>query len=342
MKKIISLLPLFCLLCGCYPYTEIENTDILTSLYANTEEGAMRLSGGIANVRSFSDSMAENPVSLLSADGNNLESAVTHFKQSADHELFFGALRAMILGEELAKADIQTFLHFLDAQPRLRRSTAIFVTDSSFDDLIAHKAVNDFSGGFAAESILTTLDELGEMRYTSIGDVLQSFTYTDAGYTIPHITIENDAMRIDGYCLFTGKKAVGFTDSPAVAFFTMSNASQQHIYNGTPLTASLTGKTITTEVQDNHLHITAKLSFDLRQGKGTDTLMPERRAQAAKQIRARLEKEVYAALVLSRDTGCDFLELYKWRLTQGRADFDMQAWNELIKDMTFDVYVELK
>lgn len=342
MKKLISLLPVFALLCGCYPYTEIENTDILTSLYADIENETLLLGGGVANVRSFSDAMANEPVSLIRAEGDSLDTAVTHLKQSADHELFFGALRAVIFGESLAKTDIRTLIRYLDAQPRLRRSTAVFVTDSSLKDVVSHKAVNDFSGGFAAESIVSTLYALGEMRYTSIGDILYALSYGDAGYCIPHITVKDGMLQADGYSLFVGGKRVGFTASPAVAFFTVPHAAQQHIVNGTPLVTKLTRKSVCPKIQNGKLHISAKLVFSLKQGKGTQTLQPARRKEIAAQLSKKLKKEITDALIQSRDTGCDFLELYKYRMAQNRAEFDMKNWNTMLKSMTFDVEVVLK
>lgn len=342
MKKLISLLPIFAILCGCYPYTEIENTDILTSLYADIEDKNLLLGGGVANVRSFADSMADEPVSLIRATGGNLDAAVLHLKQSADHELFFGALRAVIFGESLAKTDIRTLIRYLDAQPRLRRSTAVFVTDSDLKAVVSHKAVNDFSGGFAAESIISTLYELGEMRYTSIGDILYALSYGDAGYCIPHITVKDGMLTADGYSLFVGGKSVGFTSGPAVAFFTVPHAAQQHIVNGTPLVTKLMRKTVYPKIENGKLHISAKLTFSLKQGKGTQTLQPARRKEIAAQLSAKLKGEITDALKQSRDTGCDFLELYKYRLAQSRTDFDMQNWNNMLKAMTFDVEVVLK
>lgn len=342
MKKLISLLPVFVLLCGCYPYTEIENTDILTSLYADIENKNLLLGGGVANVRSFADAMANEPVSLIRAAGDNLDDAVTHLKQSADHDLFYGALRAVIFGESLAKTDISMLIQYLDAQPRLRRSTAVFVTDGSLEDVVLHKAVNDFSGGFAAESIVSTLYALGEMRYTSIGDILYALSYGDAGYCIPHITVKDGMLRADGYSLFVGNKSVGFTTSPAVAFFTMPHATQQHIVNGTPLVTKLTRKTVYPKIQNGKLHISTELVFSLKQGKGTQTLQPARRKEIAAQLTQKLKKEIADALAQSRDTGCDFLELYKYRLAQNRADFDTKTWNKMLKSMTFDIEVLLK
>ena len=106
MKRICLLLPFLFMFCGCWPYTEVENMDILTSVYVGGKEGHIRLGGGVANVRSFSDAMADAPVSRISAKGENLETAILNLQQTADHPLFFGAMRAVVVEENYAKSDI--------------------------------------------------------------------------------------------------------------------------------------------------------------------------------------------------------------------------------------------
>ncbi len=342
MKKYILFLMPLLLLCGCYPYTEIENTDILTSLYADAANGAFHLGGGVANVRNFSDAMAEDPVSLLYTTGENLENAVENLHRSADHELFYGALRAVLIGDSLGKKDIYPLVRYLDAQPRLRRATAVFTTDGDIEEIVTYKAINDFSGGFAADSIVSTLYQRGEMRAASIGDILYARSLGDAGYCIPHITLREDTMQIDGYTLFRGSQAVGFTESKAIPFFTVKNAAQQHIVDGQPLTTKLNKKRILPKIQDNKLHIDVAFTFALAQGQGADTLKPARHKDARQRLKSKLKTEVEDALALVRETQCDFLEIYKSQMAQSRADFDMKTWNKLLKTMTYSVSITLK
>ncbi len=337
MKKLLWLLPAFVMLCGCYPYTEVENMDILTSVFADVQDGDVLLGGGVANVRSFADTMAENPVSRIRAEGETLENAIQNLRQSADHELFFGALRAVVVGESLAKDGAESFLRYLDAQPRLRRSTAVFVTDSDLEDIVKYKAINDFSAGFAADSIITTLYEEKEMRYTSIGDVLYALTYGDAGYSVPHITVENDVMRVDGYALFTGGRMVGYTKNPSLLFFHIDGAKQRHLLGATSVATCLTKKCITPAVVNGKLHIEAQFEFAAEADSGTPVS-----AAHCRDLEVKLQAQTEDALAYSREIGCDYLELYKSRMAQSRADFDMDEWNALLPKMTYTVQVTVR
>lgn len=334
MKKLLWLLPAISLLCGCYPYTEVENMDILTSVYVDKQDGDVLLGGGVANVRSFADTMAENPVSRIRAEGETLENAILNLRQSADHELFFGALRAVVVGESLAKDGAESFLRYLDAQPRLRRSTAVFVTDGDLDEIVEYKAINDFSAGFAADSIITTLYEEGEMRYTSIGDVLYALSYGNAGYSVPHITVQDDVMRVDGYALFTGGKMVGYTKNPSLLFFNVDGAAQRHLLGSIPLVTRLTKRSVTPTVENGKLHITAQFAFAAEADSGTPV-----GAARCRDLEGKLQAQIEEALAYSRETGCDYLELYKSRMAQSRADFDMDAWHALLPAMTYEVQV---
>lgn len=336
MKKLLWLLPAVFLLCGCYPYTEVENMDILTSVYADVQEGDVLLGGGVANVRSFSDSMAEKPVSRIRAEGETLENAIRNLRQSADHELFFGALRAVVVGEQLAQNGAESFLRYVDAQPRLRRSTAVFVTDSDLEEIIGYKAINDFSAGFAADSIITTLYEEKQMRYTSIGDVLYALSCGNAGYSVPHIRVENDVMRIDGYALFTGGKMVGYTQNPSLLFFNMDGATQWHLLGSTPLSTSLVKRRVTPTVENGRLHIAAQFVFSAEADSGAPISAPQ-----CRELEEKLKVQIEEALGYSRELGCDYLELYKSRMAQSRADFDIDKWNALLPEMTYAVEVEV-
>ena len=311
--------------------------EILTSVYLNKQDGDFLLGGGVANVRSFSDSMAEKPVSLIYAEGETLENAIQNLYQSADHELFFGALRAVVIGEGSAQEGTERFLRYVDAQPRLRRSTAVFVTDNDLEAVLEYKAINDFSAGFAADSIITTLYEERQMHYTSIGDVMYALSCGNAGYSIPHITVENDVMRVDGYALFAGGKMVGYTNNPSLLFFTVDGAVQRHLLGTTPLVTRLTKRSVTPKLENGKLHLVAQFVF----APAADSGAPVSAAQC-KALEKKLQAQIEVALAYSKEIGCDYLELYKSRMAQSRTDFDMDKWNALLPEMTYTVQVTVR
>ncbi len=337
MKKLLGLLPVIFLLCGCYPYTEVENMDILTSVYADMQAKEVLLGGGVANVRSFADSMAENPVSQIHASGKTLEEAIRRLRQSADHALFFGAMRAVVVGENLAQSGIEQFLHYLDAQPRLRRSTAVFVTDGALETIVGYKAINDFSAGFAADSIITTLYEEREMCYTSIGDVMYALSYGKAGHSVPHITVQEDVMRVDGYALFNGGRMVGYTNNPSLVNFTVDRAVQRHLLGRLSLKTELVKRKIMPSVENGKLHVSAQFEFVAAADSGTPVA-----AEKCRKLEEKLASQLKAVLDYSREIGCDYPEIYKSRMAQSRADFDMEAWNALLPEMTYEVQVKVR
>ncbi len=337
MKRICLLLPFLFLFCGCYPYTEVENMDILTSVYIGKPDGEVQLGGGVANVRSFSDAMADEPVSLISAKGEDLEAAILNLQQSADHPLFFGAMRAVILEENFAEENILPFVRYLDTEPRSRRSTAVFVTDADLETVVKHKAVNDFSAGFAADSIITTLYEAGLVHYTSMGDVLYAVSYGDAGYPVARIAVDGDVMRLDGYALFRGGEMVGSTHNSALVCFTQKKAALRHVLNGIPIETAVKNKEIKLQERNGILYVQADFTFAAR----TQDATPLRAGQI-NILKDKLHTALTTVLEESRKLGCDFLQLYKIQMTKGRTDFDMKGWNTKISQMEFLVNVEVK
>lgn len=354
-KRVLTLcmmLPLL-LLSGCSEYIEIENRDILTSMFVSKQEDRIMIGGGIANVRNFSSNM-EEPVSLIFAEGSSLNEARVRLMESADHKLFYGAARALVFENNYAENGISEFLFHFKNDSRSRLGIDMFTTSTDPREIVRYKAVNDFSGGFAAESIAKTLIKDGYMPRCSVSDALEALTEQKVGFILPNIEIQDEIMRITGYSIFDGDKKVGFipTGEEAAVNYLLSDTARYSYYTeaeGSTFLChvTMTDKQIDVEKSsDGQLKIGISLAFegDIDELSSVKAVGADMRKSLSQTLSQTILDEVYQTTERAREMSCDFLGFYRTYQSKYRYDFDQEDWKSMIHqaDITADVTVDIK
>lgn len=309
-------------LCACSDYTEIENRNILTSVYTDKNGDSFVFSGAVANVRSLSDSMADNPVSIVSAEGKNLFEARENFEKSSDHDVYAGALRALITGGGIT--NLSDTVRLLCREEDFRLSTPVFCTDTDTAVIASSKQINDFSAGFAAESLIRSLEGEHMGRRTTVSDIVFSSFYKGSGIAVPHISENSGVLTIDGYSVYSDMEKCGFVSDAAFLCFSEDDFD---IFSGEKR-FSLKKKNIEIIKNADSVYVSAYFKFD-------SDIPVERRERDA------ITRRLTDALSYAKSTGCDYLELYKYYLSKNRDDFKNTDWKRLIENMTFNVYTEV-
>lgn len=345
---IIILTPM---LCSCTGYTELENMDILTSHFVYKNSDTILLGGGVANVRNLSDSMADTPVNFIAARGTALHDAAENLRLSSDHRLFYGSIRALVIGEEYARGGIGEFLDYISALPDCRTSVNVFTSSTAPELIVGYKAVNDFSGGFAAESIVRTLHSENQMINCTLSDIWEARVQKQVGFAVPDIEIDNDIMSISGYSIFDREAKLG-TLAPdkgaALNYITAKSAKDRYYVSSTgnntfAVDADMKKKKLSVyDGADGVLHTDISLVFDLEitppkaSDISNDTL--EFIKSSAKET---LHSEISDILSISKEYGCDFLKLYKAYQTKNRSKFDTVDWRGMISGMSISADVSI-
>ena len=325
MKKIYKLLmmsPVIFSLCSCDRYTEIENRNILTAIYTDYENGIYSVGGAVANVRSLSDSMADNPVSLVVGDGSSLTEARTTLEKRSDHDIYAGALRAVIIGDGIG--NINSAVNLVCKEEDFRPSTALFCTSNSIEEIASLKQINDFSAGFAANSIIRSLQDEGMGVVRTVADFIYAKDWRGSGIAIPCIASQGDIMEICGYNIYTDGSVRGFVSDNIFTVFLTDKASVSTAFGG----AHLKGRRIETFIQDGTLRVLAHFEF-------------ETEAANSEAVMRELEQRLLAICDKEKQTGCDFLELYKYRLAKERQSFEKLNWQKLIENMHITTTLEV-
>ncbi len=336
-------------LCSCKGYTEIENMDILTSHFVYSDGVHVSLGGGIANVRSFSDSMADNPISYINASAPSLYEAAQKLQLSADHKLFYGGIRALIIGENYAKNGVGEFFDYIYSLPDHRASVDVFTSSTAAREIVEYKAINDFSGGFAAESIVATLQNDDSMISCTLSDIWQARLQEKVGFVIPDIEISDNVMSINGYSIFKNEKmvsALGTDSTNALNFLLSKNAKATYTLtlddNTTcNISAIMTKKKIDVfEDETGVLNINAPFTFNLKvtTNKANELTMAQK--EYIKNFMAdKIKSEIMAVLYESKRLESDFLKLYSSYQTHSRSRFYELDWEKMIASMNIDASV---
>ncbi len=353
MKKgrlpLCAAVALVLLLNGCAGYTEIENMDILTSHFVYQRGDQVQIGGGVANVRSLSDSMASDPVNMLSAEGGNLHDAVSALQRSADHKLFYGGMRAIVIGSSYAVNGIGEFARYIRSTPEQRMSVDVFTSENEPQEIVKYKAVNDFSGGFSAESIMRTLESENLAPRCTLGDVLAALAEEQVGFAVPNIAIEDEIMRINGYSIFSGETKIAFLGAEQISplgFFVSPHGKGRYYADagGRTVTveAQMTQKTVHVEESvDGQLSVAASFTFDMAVSDIGSAGLSQQETEAVKVgVAQQIAQSAESLLALSKNYGCDFLGLYKIYQTKHRARFYTIDWPDKIRNMQYAVDVQ--
>ena len=113
--KILIVLMFITLTTGCWQYTELNDLALVTGIGIDKEKDDYLLSVQIINVRKQTKNFAgneETPVTVFDATGKTLGEALNKISLELSHELYFGHIDMVVIGEETAKLGIREFIDF--------------------------------------------------------------------------------------------------------------------------------------------------------------------------------------------------------------------------------------
>lgn len=338
------------LLCSCSGYTEIENMDILTSHFVAKDEDNISIGGGVANVRSLSDSMADSPVRYISASGATLSEAKQNLILSADHRLFYGGMRVIVIGDKYAKDGVGEFLDYILSTADHRTSVSVVTSSSDPREIVEYKAINDFTGGFAAESIIRTLQTQNLMPSCALSDVCEARVQKQVGFVLPDIQINDGVMSISGYSIFDHDKKIASLGNEYTAplnYMLSRRASGNYtVYSDDggyfAAIVKMTDKKISVyEDENGRLKADADFDFEITVSPASGKHMSdEDKAFIKGRLSEIIKSETESLINIAKSNRCDFIKLYKSYQTKMRRQFYETDWRDKIADMDVSVNVD--
>lgn len=337
VKSYLIGLVILCVLLfsGC-SRMQLENMNILTTYFIKKEEKGIVVGGGVSNVRTLSDSMADKPVSLIYGEGETLSSAEERLEKSADHPLFFGGIRAVVINERYAKDGIFEFIRGLEKDYKLRSESMVFITKSDPEKIITHKAINDFTGGFAAESLLKALNDEGKISYVTLSDLFEMMAVKKAGIAVSVVETNDDILSFEGYALFDKEgKMIGFSSdevSKGITLFLNAAAKTEFYKDGYKYEIKKTKQKLNIKKENGKTVLYAVMEFD--SGGAEDKIKRFSEEEILNAIKKAFEK--------AQEENCDFLNLYRIYQKKYRYEFEKDGYGGPLKDWELKVQITVK
>lgn len=166
--KILIVLMFITLTTGCWQYTELNDLALVTGIGIDKEKDDYLLSVQIINVRKQTKNFAgneETPVTVFDATGKTLGEALNKISLELPHELYFGHIDMVVIGEETAKLGIREFIDFLLRDRDVRKIYPVIIAKGN-------KAIDVLK-------ILTPIETIPSINLTSIISSAQKIS----GYT---------------------------------------------------------------------------------------------------------------------------------------------------------------
>lgn len=130
--KILLILLIPFILCGCFNYNELENLSICTAMAFDLENDLYKVSYLIANAKKneASSEKGEAQSVIYNGIGKSISEAVDDLITTIPHEPYVAHLKTIIISDELAKKGVQNILDFLLRYPESRNKFALYITDN--------------------------------------------------------------------------------------------------------------------------------------------------------------------------------------------------------------------
>lgn len=361
-KSIFILATLFLVIfaSGCWDSMDINNMHIATAIAFDVKEDEIFYYMEYPNIKVHSKDDG--------ASGSNVKkcntlvgigATIPEARINLDHQLnkkpYFSGISALILTENFAKEYLVEYLYRFRAEEHYRKKSLIVITKEDpkkIFDLIHEK--ND-SLGFTIDELITTLDDSGKSFSRTASRLIENLSSDYTGILVSCIGVQDENIVLDGYCVISGTKVIGFIPaegSNGLVFLKAVDPKFSYIvsYEDIKYTfgVALTDKTTKTYYEDGDIRFDIKCEFkaELKYG---DKKIPydfndKAKAAISKILTKTLKKELLAAIAQAqKEFKCDYLQLDDEFRLNFPAEFEDMDWQKEfpLADINIDVNFEV-
>lgn len=201
---ILSILPL---LAGCWDERLLKNSrTVYISGFDLDENGDYQTTSIIRDMNISESSRGEISISndLVTGKGGSIKEASMTIDQSVPGNYDPAKGRALILGIEVAKADIYNVLDPLYRDPRVDINAKIAVTDSSANEIITHLSENEVEKGEYLYELIHSSEIHSEIQDITLRSIRTYLFDEGKDFMLPYLSKdeEDNEVKISGAALF--------------------------------------------------------------------------------------------------------------------------------------------
>lgn len=177
MKKLLIIIPIILIFCGCSDYKELNNIAIVTGIAIDKDGDNYKVSTLISNSKKAEASNKEGNAGTVvyNGKGKNISMALKKIDNKISKKLYFGHLSIVVVSEEIAKEGLDNILDYLFRSPENTKNFYLIMTknDKAVDILEVLSPLETFP----SQSAKLNIKEANET--SSISDDMTYNTFID-------------------------------------------------------------------------------------------------------------------------------------------------------------------
>lgn len=327
MKRIIVIVCLVFILCGCYDYRELNDMSVVTGIGIDYKDNKYIVS--LEVTKSVKDgSSNELETIIYTGDDRILANAFLEAKNSSDKFVYMEHVNILLVSKNLCESGIGDVVDYIVRDTSINSNYYMVMVDDP-GDIFAKKIENDSVSNVITNTINYYLDST---NFDDL-DIMASHMMNEKNdIAIPSIELDEDKVIFKEVAYFDGDKLVGEIDSKLFTLLHLSSSNVNFSKNGN--TISIYKNQVKYEVKKDI--ITIKVS-----GEGL-----------VKKIDSKINLEddssySYLARIISKDMKVEIKDFLEETLSNGSdllglQDIYYKKYKKDMKNIKYQVDVDIK
>lgn len=213
-KKIVLALTFILILLntGCWDSKDINKKCINISLGVDYVDELIEFSSEIVKLTNSnneqSNDLEDSSVYTVFSYGVDFEEARKTNNSRVPYNMFLGATRVVIFGEDFARLGIEPYLNRIDGLFDYRKTLNTIVCRGLASELLSVKTDKSIPIGFLIDRMIHHQIDEGTIISPNIGNILSIIAFGSEGYLMPYIGLESGEITYLGLAVFKDSKFI--------------------------------------------------------------------------------------------------------------------------------------
>jgi spore germination protein KC len=369
--RVISLILVILLvfsLTGCWNAREINELALVLSVALDKTDDGFKVTAQMAKPETYSKTPSgggggaekEKPFWIITGTGKTIFNAVRNMASISSRRIVWSHIKVIIIGEELAKNDIQEIFDFFSRNAELRFRTWIAVTPGEAGKILEIVPIMEKDPSLNIEKITEKTNLIGSACGIMLKDFLEDYMDPYLNPVTSRIVLtEQDSkptVKLEGGTVFNDNKMVGWLqENETRGFLWIENKIDGSIravncpYDGLLVTLEIkSGKTkFKSEIVKGipHYTITAKATAKLTEKAClTEFTNPKALHDLEKTLASAIQDDIQSTVDAAQNLNSDFIDFSGILHRQHKKDWNKMSsdWTKLFKKAEVKIQVDVR
>jgi Ger(x)C family germination protein len=353
-KRIALFLLAMCVLmssAGCWDAKDIDDRSIATLVVTDRQNEQFVFHVEIPNLAvqvQEGGGGEQRKYQILTGSGETYAAARRQLNTKMELPLFLGAVRVLIVTDELCKHGLEEYAFRMQSMIDYRKTLGIVTTHEKAEDLLAASPVNNVYLGFYFEQVINALKQEGKLVTYTTSDVLEFF-YAGNCFVLPDLGLRDGMIAYTGYSIIHSGKYLDYIpleEAYGLVWLLGDNIERFYTvpFGDNLATVNVTGKKrrIKPEYKDGHVTFNISFAFD------SEVLYVDKvikfdesaQAQVKAQLLTQLVDDITKGINQSISYPCDYLDFKEQFRIAYPNEVNQIDWHSAYSEATFNITAE--